>query len=168
MTFRDSLDLSNPGSLGNWPTLKGVSRPKAQAPASASPQEDAPIQEMIQANTPRADSTEENSKATLSDPKWVEPDTLFHQEAEVTAKLTLPEGKEHLTRVQVELFAKTAKGPESICKVEAYAQPDGNAVARFPVYKPKAHDERPVKYFFEVTHERAKLVDTEGMLRKVS
>ncbi len=36
--------------------------------------------------------------AVLSDAKWPEPDTLFHQEVEVSVKLTTPPGKEHITK----------------------------------------------------------------------
>jgi outer membrane protein OmpA-like peptidoglycan-associated protein len=166
MNFQDPFDRNGSG-LGIWPTLKGVSRPRPQGPEPA-PAEDAPTPEMIQANTPRPDPVEQRPKAKLSDSAWVEPDTLFNQEAKVSAKLSLPEGKAHVTRVQVELFAKTANGPESISTGEGHAQADGTAVVALPIYKPKNHDGGPVEYFFRVMHSLADMLTGENTLRTVS
>ena len=110
----------------------------------------------------------EEEPAVLADAAWHEPDTLFHQEAEVSVKLALPQGKEHITRIQVELLANTPSGPESISKGEGWAQADGTAVAKVPVYKPKGHDDGPVEYFFRVMHSLAKMVSTEMQPRTVS
>ena len=111
---------------------------------------------------------EKKPEAVLWDPKWSESDTRFHQEAEVSVKVKLPEGKQHLTRVQAELFAKTPSGRESIARAEGHARADSTAVVTFPIYKPKNHDGSPVEYFFEVMHKLAMPVNTETLTRKVS
>ncbi len=117
---------------------------------------------------PKPEDPAKADTAVLSDAKWNEPDTLFHQEAEVSVKLSLPKGKEHLTKVQVELLAKTPSGPESISKGEDWAQADGTAVVNVPVYKPKGYVDGPVEYFFRVMHSLAKMLSTEKEPREVS
>jgi outer membrane protein OmpA-like peptidoglycan-associated protein len=115
-----------------------------------------------------SDSAEKKSEAVLSDPKWTESDTLFQQEAEVSVKVDLPEGKEHLTRIQAELFAKTANGRESISKAEGHADSSGRAAIVLPVYKPQGHKDGVVEYFVEFVHKLAKAMTTENLMRKVS
>jgi predicted chitinase/outer membrane protein OmpA-like peptidoglycan-associated protein len=117
---------------------------------------------------PKPEEKVDEDPAIISDATWHRPDTLFHEEAEVSAKLTLPKGKEHITRIQVEIFAKTPSGPELISKGEGWAQADGTAIAKAPVYKPKGHDDGPVEYFFRVMHSLAKMVSTEMQPRTVS
>ena len=114
-----------------------------------------------------ADSVKADT-AVLSEAKWTQSDTLFHQEAEVSVKVALPEGKKEITRIQVELFAKTPNGPESISKGEGHAQADGTAVMTVPVYKPKGYLDGPVEYFFQVIHSLAKMLSGEKQSRQVS
>jgi hypothetical protein len=71
-----------------------------------------------------ADSAKTES-AVLSDARWAEPDTLFHQEAEISVHLGLPKGKEHITKVQVDLLAKTSSEPIIISKGEGRLGPIG-------------------------------------------
>ncbi len=116
-------------------------------------------------------STEDTAKAdtaVLSDAKWVQPDTLFHQEAEVSVQLTLPKEKKHVTKVQVELFAKTPSGPKSISKGQAWAQADGKAVIPVSVYKPEGYVDGAVEYFFRIYHSLAKMLSGENQSREVS
>jgi|GEM_PF-1425760 len=134
-------------------------------------QEPEPPPETYEFPTEEPDSTEDTAKAdtaVLSDPKWVQPDTLFHQEAEVSAQLTLPDGKEHITKVQAELFARTPSGPKSISKGEAWAQADGKAVITLPVFKPEGYVDGAVEYFFRIYHSLAKMLSGEKQSRQVS
>jgi len=134
-------------------------------------QEPEPPPETYEFPTEEPASTEDTAKAdtaVLSDPKWVQPDTLFHQEAEVSAQLTLPDGKEHITKVQAELFAKTPSGPKSISKGEAWAQADGKAVIPLPVFKPEGYVDGAVEYFFRIYHSLAKMLSGEKQSREVS
>ena len=126
------------------------------------------IFEFPTAEQPKPEEKEAVESAIISDAAWHFPDTLFHEEAEVSIKLALPKGKEHITRFQVDLFAKTPSGPEPISKGEGWAQDDGTGKAKVPVYKPKGHDDGPVEYFFRVMHSLAKMVSTEMQPRTVS
>jgi outer membrane protein OmpA-like peptidoglycan-associated protein len=169
MNFKDPFDWGNPGGLGRWPRpLQGGFRPNPPQGPESAPPEDAPTPDMLKANTYPEETGKKAPPATLSEPAWIKPDTSFHDEAEVTVKLSLPEGKEHLTRVQVELFAKTPNGPESIYKGEGHAKADGAAVVILPVYKPRNHNGDPVEYFFQVTHSLAEMLTGEKTSRKVS
>ncbi|MEO6098266.1 MAG: BPSL0067 family protein [Fibrobacteria bacterium] len=114
------------------------------------------------ADTVKADT------AVLSDAKWTQPDTLFHQEAEISVHVTLPDAKKEITRIRVELFAKTPTGPELISKGEGHAQADGTAVMSVPVYKPKGYVDGPVEYFFQIVHSLAKMLSGEKQSRQVS
>ncbi|HKP94348.1 MAG TPA: peptidoglycan-binding protein [Fibrobacteria bacterium] len=121
--------------------------------------------------TVEEETAEDAVKATpavLSEAKWTQPDTLFHRDAEVSVKLALPQGKEHITKVQVELFAQTPAGPESISKGEGWAQADGTAVITVPVYKPQGHVDGPVEYFFRIMHSLAGMLSGEKQSRHVS
>ncbi len=134
-------------------------------------QDTPPTAAMIKANTPGPDALEVKAKAdtaVISDPKWPEPETLFHQEVEVSVKLTTPPGKEHITKVQGELFAKTATGKESLSKSEGHAQADGTVMIPFPVYKPKGHEDGIAELFIEFTHKLAKMLSTINAPRPVS
>ena len=86
----------------------------------------------------------------------------------MSVQLTLPKEKEHLTKVQAELFAKTPSGPKSISKGEAWAQADGKAVVTLPVYKPEGYVDGAVEYFFRVYHSLAKMLSGEKQSRQVS
>jgi outer membrane protein OmpA-like peptidoglycan-associated protein len=135
---------------------------------SAEQEEPAPEPLEIPANDSTAVDSLKNASATLSNAKWNEPDTLFHQEAEVSVQVTLPKEKAHLTKIQVEMFAKTPSGPESIFKGEGHAQSDGTAVMTVPMYKPKGHQDGPVEYFLRFTHSLAKMLSGENQPRRVS
>jgi len=130
-----------------------------------------PTPETYEFPTEDTASTEDTAKAdtaVLSEAKWVQSDTLFHQEAEVSVQLTLPKEKEHVTKVQAELFAKSPSGPKPISKGEGWAQSDGKAVISMPVYKPEGYVDGAVEYFFRIYHSLAKMLSGEKQSRQVS
>lgn len=138
-------------------------RKQSELPNEPQPEPyDFPTEEAAAEDSAKADT------AVLSDPKWIEPDTLFHQETEVSVQVATPPGKEHITKVQAELFAKTPSGPEPISKGEGHTQADGRAIIKLPVYKPKGHKDGLVEYFVEFTHKLAKVLCAENLLRKVT
>lgn len=134
------------------------------------PAEESPLEtyEYPTLETPKPEAEAKTDTAVLSDAKWPEPDTLFHQEVEVSVKIALPKGKEHITRVTAELFAQQPSGPVSISKGEGHAQSDGIAVIVLPVYKPRGHEAGIVEMFIEYTHKLAKMLSTAQVLRPVS
>ncbi len=160
------------GGGGGGDAAKQAAEDREQAkplePASGEPY-DFPTQEVA-----KPEEKAKGDSAVISDAKWHADDTLFQEEAEASVHLVLPPGKEHLTKVQAELFAKTPKGPESISKAEGHAQADGRATVTLPVYKPKGHgsdaghDGGPVEYFIEFTHKLAEMFIPENILRKVT
>ncbi|MEO7958888.1 MAG: TIGR02594 family protein [Fibrobacteria bacterium] len=120
--------------------------------------------------TPVGEPVEEKPKepeAVLSEGAWVKAETLFHEEADVTVKLKLPPGKEHITRVEVEVHAKRSSGPELIAKGEGHAAADGTATVTIPIYKPKNHDGGIAEYYVTFKHKLAKALEPESLLRKI-
>lgn len=107
-------------------------------------------------------------EAVLTEGAWNKSETLFQEETEVSVKLALPKGKEHLTRIEAELHVRTPKGPELISRSEGHAKADGTAVFTLPVYKPNGHQSDPVDYFLVFKHKIAKVFKPESLLRKVS
>ncbi len=136
------------------------------------PAEESPLETYeyptLETQKPEAEAKAKADTAVLSDAKWPEPDTMFHQEVEVSVKVALPKGKEHITRVTAELFAQQPSGPVSISKGEGHAQSTGTAVIVLPVYKPRGHEEGIVEMFIEFTHKLAKMLSTVQVLRPVS
>ncbi|MDQ2999955.1 MAG: peptidoglycan-binding protein [Fibrobacterota bacterium] len=141
---------------------------RQQAEALKNPEPAPEALEIPTLDLPRKEDEPKEDPAVLSDPKWIDPDTLFQQEADVSVQVTLPKTKKSITKVQVELFVKTQAGPESVCKAEGHAQADGTAVVTLPVYKPKNHDGGPAEYYFEVTHKFAKMLSTIGIGRTIT
>ncbi len=160
------------GGGGGGDAAKQAAEDREQAkplePASGEPY-DFPTQEV-----PKPEEKAKEDSAVLSDAKWHADDTLFQEEAEVSVKLELPPDKKLITKVQAELFAKTATGLEPISKGEGHAQSDGRAPIILPVYKPKGydsspgHDGGPVEYVIKFSHKLAELFSPENILRKVT
>ncbi|MEO6095268.1 MAG: peptidoglycan-binding protein [Fibrobacteria bacterium] len=140
---------------------------RQQADFQKNPEPPPELLEIPNLDPPPTEDKPKEEPAVLSDPKWIEPDTLFQQEAEVSVQVALPKEKKDITRVQVDLFVKTPSGPESICKGEGHAQADGTAVVTLPIYKPKNHDGGPAEYYFQVTHKLAKMLSTIGLVRTI-
>jgi uncharacterized protein (TIGR02594 family) len=107
-------------------------------------------------------------EARLSEGAWRLEGTRFQEEAEVSVRVELPPGKEHLTRIEAELHAKRPSGSELIARGEGHAQADGTAVITLPVYKPNGHQGEPVDYFLVFKHRLAKAFQPESLLRKIS
>ncbi len=148
-------------------TLGGGSGGGRRKPAEAPPSSDLEAMDMA----PAEESAEEKPKepdAVLSETVWTKPKTLFHEEAEVSVKVTLPPGKEHLTRVEAELHAKKGEASELIAKGEGNAGADGTAKISLPVYKPSGHTGDPVDYFLIFKHKLAQMLQPESLLRKIS
>jgi outer membrane protein OmpA-like peptidoglycan-associated protein len=160
--------LTSAGGGGFGKAARDTMEARQRAAADKQAEGEPPPEVDTYGTTAPADSAEKKSEALLSDPKWAESDTLFQQEAEVSVKVALPEGKEHLTRIQAELFAKTAIGRESISKAEGHADSSGRAAIVLPVYKPQGHKDGVVEYFVEFVHKLAKAMTTENLMRKVS
>jgi hypothetical protein len=137
--------------------------------ARRKPAEPAPDSDLEAMDIPLEEPAEEKPKepeAVLSEACWVKPETLFHEEAEVKVKLSLPPGKEHLTRVEAELWAKRKSGPELITKAEGNAAADATATITLPTFKPKGHEGEVVEYFVKFKHKLAKALD-ETILRPI-
>lgn len=107
-------------------------------------------------------------EALLTFGAWSKPDTCFHEEAEVTVHLSLPKGKEHLTRIEAELHAEMESGLKLISKGESHAQADGTAVFILPVYKPDDYQSGIVKYALMFRHKLAKVLSPDDLFRLVS
>ncbi|MEO6098393.1 MAG: hypothetical protein ABIW76_23055, partial [Fibrobacteria bacterium] len=158
-----SLVQGKGGGLGK--SARDTVAARQQADSLKNPEPPPELLEIPSLDPPPTEDKPKEETAVLSDPKWIEPDTLFQQEAEVSVQVALPKEKKDITRVQVELFVKTPSGPESICKGEGHAQADGTAVVTLPIYKPKNHDGGPAEYYFQVTHKLAKMLSTIGLVR---
>lgn len=158
----DSLLVRNRGGgMGGAARKVREDRQQAEMDAEAyelPPEELAPVEE----------KPEEEELAVLSNPKWTAPDTLFHQESEVSVQLTLPPGKEKITKVEAELIAKLPTGEKSIWKGEGHPNSNGTAVISLPVYKPDGYQGGPVDYFVRFTHKLAKILNADNLLRSVS
>jgi len=124
--------------------------------------------DMTDPETASEDEPQEEEKAVLSDPAWVGEETRFHEETEVSVKVTLPEAKKTQTRLEAEMYSVTAGEPELIAKAEAYAKPDGTAVFTLPVYQPKGHESGAAKYFLVFKHKLAKALKADSLLREIS
>jgi|GEM_PF-2128482 len=103
-------------------------------------------------------------KVVLSNPQWEKAKPGFNEETPISVDVLLPEEHAYKTRVTFELFAKTPKGPESICSGEAHAK-DGKAICPIPIYIPKYKDEegnrpRQVEYYFIAKHSEAEPLDS--------
>ena len=159
-----SLVKSNGGGLSGAARKTLEDRKQAKQPAESAPE----AQDYPTTDSSSTDSKSGEESAVLSDSVWIEPDTLFNEEAEVSVKVTTPPDKDHITKVLAELFAKTSSGHESISKGEGHAQADGKASIMLPVYKPKGYKDGLVEYFVEFSHKLAKLLSTEKLLRKVT
>ncbi|MEO7425615.1 MAG: TIGR02594 family protein [Fibrobacteria bacterium] len=151
------LFISGDGGLGSAARQTREDRQLANLEPMEIPQEPAPIEEKPK-----------EPVVVLSEGAWNLSETCFQEEADVSVKVSLPPGKEHLTRIEAELYAKRTTGPELISRAEGHAQSDGTAVITLPVYKPKAHEGEPVDYFLIFKHKLAKLLQPESLLRKIS
>jgi len=112
---------------------------------------------------------EEKKKAVakLSEPAWVEEETFFLEEADVRVKLTLPEDKKHMTRVEAELSAIGVDGPP-ISKGEGHADENGIVIITLPVYKPQGYLSGKVDYYMVFKHKLADPLDTKNKPRTVT
>lgn len=147
-----------------WPTGHGAAGRKARADREQSEPEPLDIPEQ----PAPVEKKPKEPEAKLSDGAWKAPSTRFQEEAEVSVKVTLPPGKEHITRVEAELYAKRPSGPELIAKGEGHAQADGIATISLPVYHPDGHTGEPVNYFLAFKHRLAEILKPESLLRKIS
>jgi len=134
----------------------------------AAPAEVSEPMEIPEAEPAPVDEKLQEPKAILSEGKWWNPKTLFNEEAEVSVNVSLPPGKEHLTRIEAEVHSKTPKGLELIAKGEAHAQANGTASFSLPVYKPNGHEGGPVDYFLVFKHKLADVFKPDSLIRKVS
>lgn len=150
-------DLFKPPQGGS---RKGAPRQLCEENAEEAEILDIPLEESA--------SSEESPKAVLSDPGWVKPVSLFHEEAEVSVKLLLPESKKHLTRVVAELHARTPDGPQYVVKAEGHADENGVAFVKLPIYQPQGYQGGPIEYFTVFKHVMAKALSTESHPRDVS
>lgn len=119
----------------------------------------------------QSEPSEEKPKdpeAKLSEPEWKASTTRFQEEAQVSVKLKLPAGKEHLTRVEAELHAKTASGSEVVSKAEGHADASGMARFVLPVYYPTQYAEQAVEYFLVFKHRLTKALETIDVPRTVT
>jgi hypothetical protein len=166
--FLDKKDVPEPNSdsplKNRWPTGLGSFGRKTRADKDQTPEEPLDIPEQVR-------PVEEKSKepqAKLSDGVWKNPSTRFQEDAEVSVRVALPPGKEHITRVEAELYAKRPSGPELIAKGEGHAQSDGIATISLPVYHPNGHTGEPVDYFLAFKHKLAEILKPESLVRKIS
>lgn len=175
-----SLDpFRNPFGFSSGPNLNeifvrsrgaggGVSRRPKPKPQETSEEAEALGPEAYAEETASEPPSPPAEEAVLSDPAWVNEKTQFHEEAGVSVKLALPKGKENLTRIELELFAKGSTDPNPIAKVQAHAKADGTAVFTVPIYRPKDQEEGPVEYFLAFKHALAKVLKPEALLRQVT
>jgi outer membrane protein OmpA-like peptidoglycan-associated protein len=162
---KDGPGASHDSPLKNkWPSNHGAAGIKARADREQSVPEPLDIPEQAEPIEKKAKEPE----AKLSDGAWKKPSTRFQEETDVSVKVTLPPGKEHITRVEAELYAKRPSGPELIAKGEGHAQADGIATITLPVYHPTGHTGEPVEYFLAFKHKLAEILKPESLLRKIS
>jgi hypothetical protein len=155
---------NNPPLTSKWPSGPGGAGRKAQAGREQSTPEPLDIPDQVAP----VEMKPKEPEAKLSDGAWKKPDTRFQEESEVSVKVTLPPGKEHITRVEAELYAKRPSGPELIARGEGHAQADGIATITLPVYHPTGHTGEPVDYFLAFKHKLAEILKPESLLRKIS
>lgn len=155
----DPFGSKGDSPLGNWPSLKGISRPRPQEPPP--PPEETATAEMIKANTPRPDSAEDKTDKALS----VEVSTLawgatrgaFNERITASAMAELPPSKQHLTRISFTLYALRPDGRERIDNKDGYLK-EGRAEIEFTLYYPQSHDGLPeqCEYIFTAKHRDSK------------
>lgn len=153
----------SPLKNNKWPAGGGAAGRKARMDREQSPPEPLDIPDQA----PPVEVKAKEPQAKLSDGTWKAPVTRFQEEAEVSVKVTLPPGKEHITRVEAELYAKRPSGPELISRAEGHAQADGIATITLPVYHPNGHGGEPVDYFLAFKHKLAEILKPDTLLRTI-
>jgi hypothetical protein len=152
-------------SKPKWPTGVGASRSRSNGAESSQPQDE--VQSLLPENT---DEKKPEPKVVLTNLKWSADSGEFNGKISVLADAVLPEGAQHLTRIEFKVYALTPDGKrENIDKQEGHLHA-GSATAEFTLYWPQYRkDGNPLSecdFIFTAKHRESK-EEESGSLRVI-